>query len=112
MGKETKKPIGQKVREVRLRLGLSIGDLGELLGKTGNTIARWERGEVNPESPLILELALESLVIRHLSNKNPQILEQIMEVNPEFEAALADARKRAPKIREELARLQKESVSL
>jgi transcriptional regulator with XRE-family HTH domain len=104
-------PIGQTVRNVRLRLNLTINEMGELLGKSGNTIARWERGEVQPDSPIILKLALESLVLRHLSEQNPEIIEQIMHVNPDFQAALADARKRASG-REDLEQLQREVVKL
>jgi len=42
-------------------LGLSQAELGELLGVAGNTVARWERGELVP--PKVAVLAAEYLLI-------------------------------------------------
>jgi len=49
----------QKILQIRKRLGLSQAGLGELLGVAGNTVARWERGELVP--PKVAELAAEYL---------------------------------------------------
>ena len=51
----------QKIRQIRRRLGLSQAKLGQLLGVAGNTVARWERGELVP--PKVAELAAEYLSI-------------------------------------------------
>ena len=51
----------QKIRQVRKRLSLSQAKFGELLGVAGNTVARWERGELAP--PKVAELAAEYLLI-------------------------------------------------
>ena len=51
----------QKILQIRKRLGLSQAGLGELLGVAGNTVARWERGELAP--PKVAELAAEYLSI-------------------------------------------------
>jgi transcriptional regulator with XRE-family HTH domain len=45
----------------RYRMNMSQADLGETLGVSGNTISRWERGEVVPESPKMLALALRAI---------------------------------------------------
>ena len=50
-----------KIRQVRKRLSLSQAEFGELLGVAGNTVARWERGELVP--PRVAELAAEYLQI-------------------------------------------------
>ncbi len=51
----------QKIRQIRKRLSLSQAKFGELLGVAGNTVARWERGELVP--PKVAELAAEYLLI-------------------------------------------------
>ncbi len=45
----------------RRRLGLSQAQLGEALGVSRNTVARWERGELTLGSPELVTLALERL---------------------------------------------------
>jgi transcriptional regulator with XRE-family HTH domain len=37
---------GTELRRLRKRLGLTQATLGERMGVTANTIARWERGEL------------------------------------------------------------------
>ncbi len=51
----------KKIHRIRKRLGLSQAELGELLGVAGNTVARWERGELVP--PKVAVLAAEYLLI-------------------------------------------------
>jgi len=51
----------KKIHQIRKRLGLSQAELGELLGVAGNTVARWERGELVP--PKVAVLAAEYLLI-------------------------------------------------
>src|SRR5579859_1739147 len=45
----------------RRRLGLSQAQLGKALGVAGNTVARWERGELRLRNPELVTLALERL---------------------------------------------------
>ncbi len=51
----------RKIHQIRKRLGLSQAELGQLLGVAGNTVARWERGELVP--PKVAVLAAEYLLI-------------------------------------------------
>ncbi|HMS39595.1 MAG TPA: helix-turn-helix transcriptional regulator [Pyrinomonadaceae bacterium] len=53
-----------KIKETRERLKLSQAALGEHLGISGNTIARWERGDLKPTSTKLVELALFGLEIK------------------------------------------------
>jgi transcriptional regulator with XRE-family HTH domain len=46
-----------KLKQKRSRLGYTQVELAEQLGVTGNTVARWERGEV--PMPRLLDKALE-----------------------------------------------------
>jgi transcriptional regulator with XRE-family HTH domain len=56
-----KKVAMAEVASWRYRMNMSQADLGEILGVSGNTISRWERGEVIPESPKMLALALRAI---------------------------------------------------
>ena len=42
---------------------MSQAELGVMLGVAGNTVARWERGELVP--PRVAELAAEYLLLTH-----------------------------------------------
>ncbi len=53
----------KKIHQIRKRLGLSQAEFGELLGVAGNTVARWERGELVP--PKVAELAAAYLLLTH-----------------------------------------------
>jgi len=43
---------GEKVRQIRSRLGLTQAALSERLGVTANTVARWERNEGRITEPM------------------------------------------------------------
>lgn len=53
--------IGESIRAKRLQLNLTQKQLGDILGVTPNTIARWERGELGVRNVKLLCLALEAL---------------------------------------------------
>jgi transcriptional regulator with XRE-family HTH domain len=50
---------GKQLRQFRVLHGLTQADLAKMLQTTGNTVARWERGERS--IPPHLELALKGL---------------------------------------------------
>ena len=52
---------GQQIREKRLALKMTQAQLGEALRVNKNTIARWERGELTPQSTEMLRLAFVGL---------------------------------------------------
>ncbi len=59
--------ICDELKASRERLKMTQVQLAESLDLTANTIARWERGEVQPESPAMLRLALEQLEFQRLA---------------------------------------------
>jgi len=52
---------GVELRKERGRLALSQAKLADALGVTANTVARWERGEMNIAQPQLVEAALKNL---------------------------------------------------
>ena len=50
---------GEQIRRIREQIGLTQAQLGEKLDVSANTVARWERGEIEPEHPRMLWCALQ-----------------------------------------------------
>jgi DNA-binding transcriptional regulator YiaG len=46
---------GSDIREMRRELSMTQVEMGALIGVAGNTVARWERGELRP-SPMAQRL--------------------------------------------------------
>jgi transcriptional regulator with XRE-family HTH domain len=53
--------LSEKLKELRNELGITQKELGALLGISSNTIARYERNEVQPQHSKTLELAILQL---------------------------------------------------
>lgn len=56
---------GQEIRAKRLTLQMTQAQLGEALRVNKNTIARWERDELTPQSTEMLRLAFIGLEMEH-----------------------------------------------
>lgn len=54
----------EEIRAYRQTLGLTQEALATALGVSPDTVSRWESGHAQPESPQMLELAMEALEIR------------------------------------------------
>lgn len=52
---------GADLRAVRKSLGLSMTDAAKLIGASKNSVARWERGELNFRHPQVMRFLFESL---------------------------------------------------
>ena len=48
--------VGEKIRMLRLAERISQKRLGELMGKTANTVSLWERGKIQPSVDTLLEV--------------------------------------------------------
>ena len=53
-------PFSERFRAWRLSRGLTQVQAGALIGRHGNTVARWERGEITPD-PIVQTHALHCL---------------------------------------------------
>ena len=66
--------LSQKLKETRKELGLTQKEFGDLLGISGNTIARYERDEMQPQHPRVLEMAIEHLKLTSKTKKGVALL--------------------------------------
>ncbi|MBV9601660.1 MAG: helix-turn-helix domain-containing protein [Chloroflexi bacterium] len=64
------------LRERRQSLGLSQADLGRTLGVARNTVARWERGELEIRHPELVSLALDRLARQPETRADPAVDEK------------------------------------
>src|SRR5215469_15174642 len=55
--------LPEDLREQRLRLHLSQAALAEALGVARNTVARWERSELEIRHPELIQMALDRLAM-------------------------------------------------
>ncbi len=53
--------LSEKLKQTRQELGLTQKQLGELLGISANTIARYERGEMQAQHPQVVAMAVDFL---------------------------------------------------
>ena len=56
--------LSEKLKEARAELGLTQKQMGELLGIASNTIARYERNEMQAQHPQVLDMAVDLLRIK------------------------------------------------
>lgn len=53
----SKQLFGERLKGARANLGLSLRDLASEIGVTAQTLSNYERGEIMPKSPVLIELA-------------------------------------------------------
>ncbi len=63
--------LGTELKSRRRSLGISQDELAKRLGVATNTVARWERGELRIEHPLMLQWALQGIE-DELANLSPE----------------------------------------
>lgn len=56
---------GERIKEYRKNLEMTQEKFAEELGVSRNTIARWERNKVQPESWKLVELALKQMTLQN-----------------------------------------------
>jgi len=99
-----KRLIGQTIRGVRTRLGMSAADFAKSLGVSDpSQVAKWERGTVQPEYGTLAKIAamgaVDLLVFHepHLGGAAPQLTPgeatELYEILARMEALLTDARR-------------------
>jgi DNA-binding XRE family transcriptional regulator len=100
---------GEKIREYRKNLEMTQEKFAEELGVSRNTIARWERNAIQPESWKLVELALKQLT---LQNKNNRSRQRIDAAYKEIKQSIAETKKIFDEIEEmERAKLLRQNIS-
>lgn len=52
-------PIGNRVKEVRIRLGISQAELASAVGVTQSAVSQWEQGITEPGVSVLVKVAVE-----------------------------------------------------
>ena len=94
--------MGQTIRGIRNRLGMSQADFAEALAvESGTTVGRWEKGQAQPEYATLAKIATMGLVDVLVFHENtetplPQLTPgeagELREILARMEALLADAK--------------------
>lgn len=88
---------GKRIKEYRKNLEMTQEKFAEELGVSRNTIARWERNTVQPESWKLVELALKQMT---LQNKKSQSRRRIDVAYQEIKKSIAETKKILDEIEE------------
>ncbi len=81
---------GTELRDRRTRLRMTQAILGEALSVSGNTIARWERGELEIAAPKMLDLALQQLEWQRLLDNPSREMKRRVSALRKIKAELQD----------------------
>jgi transcriptional regulator with XRE-family HTH domain len=95
--------MGQTIRGIRNRLGMSQADFADSLGvESGSTVARWERGQAQPDYGTLAKIATMGLVdvlvfheampAEQMPQLTPGEAGELREILGRMEALLSDAR--------------------
>jgi transcriptional regulator with XRE-family HTH domain len=94
--------MGQTIRGIRNRLGMSQAEFGESLGVEGSAVSKWEKGQTQPEYGTLAKIATMGLVdvlVFHETTDAPGLPQltpgeagELRDILARMEALLADAK--------------------
>jgi transcriptional regulator with XRE-family HTH domain len=94
--------MGQTIRGIRNRLGMSQAEFGESLGVEGSAVSKWEKGQTQPEYGTLAKIATMGLVdvlVFHETTDPPGLPQltpgeagELRDILARMEALLADAK--------------------
>ena len=100
--KKTPQRLGEAIKKLRERTGMSLGDVAEHMGKKRSAAAqlgRWERGETNPTALGIWSYlsALDATFadLHRVLDPKPAASRRLAEIATELEHMATEARKRS-----------------
>ena len=73
-----KAPSGKEIRFLREELDKSQAELGEILGVSSQSVARWEKGQSEPPGPAILALRMIYILSIAPSEERHRIMDEII----------------------------------
>src|SRR5437899_10048871 len=76
MPSPTASSVGRRIREARERLGLTQGDVANMLGKTATAVSYWEGGQRSPGLEDLVEIAsvLRINAVELLPSQPPRVV--------------------------------------
>src|SRR5215210_1504071 len=83
--------MGQTIRGIRNRLGMSQAEFGESLGVDGSAVSKWEKGQTQPEYGTLAKIATMVLVERAANRTAVEVLEAAAGTAKVTTPATADA---------------------
>lgn len=90
------------IKQIRLSLKMTQASFGAVLGLTGNTIARYERGESQPDNPTMFALAVEQVrqqkIAEAYAPEWQALLERSKQMADELKAGVAPEQQRVRKL--------------
>jgi DNA-binding transcriptional regulator YiaG len=76
---EKKAPTGKELKFLRGELDMTQSDLARVLSVTDQSVARWEKGQSEPNGPAVLALRLIYLLSLVPDDKKPEVMKGIVE---------------------------------
>ncbi len=76
---EKKAPTGKELRFLRSELDMTQSDLARVLSVTDQSVARWEKGQSEPNGPAVLALRLIYLLSLVPDDRKPDVMKGIVE---------------------------------
>ncbi|MBV9546434.1 MAG: tetratricopeptide repeat protein [Chloroflexi bacterium] len=89
-----------ELRERRQALGLSQADLGRALGVPRNTLARWERGELEMRHPELVDFALDQLAGQLAGDGAPHVIDTAPSNLPDEQTSLIGRERELAELRD------------
>lgn len=75
---ERKAPSGKELRFLRSELDMSQAQLARVLGVTDQSVARWEKGQTEPNGPAVLSLRMIYLLSLMPAKERDEIMEGLL----------------------------------
>lgn len=72
--------VGKEIRFLRTEMGLTQGELGQLVGRDAQSVGRWERGEIHMEQAQ--EMILRAAALEHTKQECVSMIELAQKTTP------------------------------
>lgn len=92
---ESSNHLGNKIKEIRLNLGMTTKEFGKLFGASDSNVTSWEKGRTSPTPERLLTIAkLGGMTVEQLLYENPLAKFSTVELIVELERRKSCEQKR------------------
>lgn len=87
-----KEELGTRIKNIRLKKGMTTKEFGSLLGATDSNVTSWEKGRTSPNPERlktiakIADISIDTLLYGRMKERISKILFQIAKTNPKYNA--------------------------